>query len=126
MSVQLESKHDELRAATRPGITPFLVYVALFHLAWAAWPWLLYPTLTAALGEDTLAYAVVQLSIRCTAWIAPVWLYLRYVDRVDPIEYLRLKRRVGRGRGRVTAASLHGSNCLRLRAVSRTYQSKGS
>jgi len=97
VSVQLESNRDELPAATKPGLTPFLVYVALFHLAWAAWPWLLYPTLTAALGEDTLAYAVVQLSIRCTAWIAPVWLYLRYVDRVDPIEYLSLKRRVGRG-----------------------------
>jgi CAAX protease family protein len=81
----------------RPVMAPFLTYVAAFHLVWIAWPWLLYPKLTAALGENTLAYALVQLSVRCTVWIAPAWLYLRYVDRVDPIEFLKLKHRVGRG-----------------------------
>lgn len=81
----------------RPGLTPFLAYVAAFHLVWIAWPWLLYPKLTAALGEATLAYAVVQLSGRVTVWVVPVWLYLRYVDRVDPIEYLKLRRHVRRG-----------------------------
>jgi membrane protease YdiL (CAAX protease family) len=30
-------------------------------------------------------------------WVVPVWLYLRYVDRVEPVEYLKLKGRVGRG-----------------------------
>jgi membrane protease YdiL (CAAX protease family) len=97
VSVELESNRDEPRAAAKPAATPFLVYVALFHLSWTLWPWLLYPKLTATLGEDTFAYAVVQLIIRCSVWIAPVWLYLRYVDRVDPIDYLKLKRRVGRG-----------------------------
>src|SRR5262245_55756019 len=81
----------------RPGMTPFLTYVAAFHLVWIAWPWLLYPQLTAALGEKTIAYAVVQLSIRVAVWVVPVWLYLRYVDRVEPVEYLKLRRRVGRG-----------------------------
>jgi uncharacterized protein len=81
----------------RPGLAPFLTYVAAFHLVWIAWPWLLYPKLTAGLGEGTAAYALVQLSIRATVWIVPVWLYLRYVDRVEPVEYLKLKRHVGRG-----------------------------
>ena len=62
-----------------------------------AWPWLLYPKLTAALGEESIAYAVVQLSIRVTVWVVPVWLYLRYVDRVEPVEYLKLRGRVRRG-----------------------------
>jgi membrane protease YdiL (CAAX protease family) len=30
-------------------------------------------------------------------WVAPVWLFLRFIDRVDPIEYLKLRGRVGRG-----------------------------
>lgn len=83
--------------ATKPGMPLFLTYVAAFHLVWIAWPWLLYPKLTAALGEETFAYALIQLSIRVTVWIGPVWLYLRYVDRVDPVEYLKLRGRVRRG-----------------------------
>jgi uncharacterized protein len=75
----------------------FLTYVAAFHLVWIAWPWLLYPKLTAALGEETIAYAAVHLSIRVAVWVLPVWLYLRYVDRVEPAEYLKLKQHVGRG-----------------------------
>ena len=81
----------------KPRMAVFLAYVALFHLGWIAWPWLLYPRLTAALGEDTLAYALVHLSLRVSVWVVPVWLYLRYVDGVDPVEYLKLRRRVGRG-----------------------------
>src|SRR4029434_9995492 len=87
----------EPRRTTGRGVVPFLLYVAAFQLVWIAWPWLLYPKLTAALGEDTVAYAVVQLSIRVTVWVVPVWLYLRYIDRVEPVEYLKLKRHVGRG-----------------------------
>jgi CAAX protease family protein len=81
----------------RPGIAPFLTYVAAFHLVWIAWPWLLYPKLTAALGEETVAYAIVQLSIRVAVWVVPVCLYLRYVERVEPAEFLKLKQHVGRG-----------------------------
>jgi CAAX protease family protein len=87
----------ERPAATSSGTAPFVGYVAAFHLVWIAWPWLLYPKLTAALGEETVAYAIVQLSIRIAVWVVPVWLYLRYVDRVEPVEYLKLKRHVGRG-----------------------------
>jgi membrane protease YdiL (CAAX protease family) len=85
------------KQAVRPGMPVFLVYVAAFHLVWIAWPWLVYPRLTVALGEETFAYAVVQLSIRVTVWVAPVWLYLRLIDRADPIEYLKLSGRVKRG-----------------------------
>jgi membrane protease YdiL (CAAX protease family) len=71
--------------------------VAVFHLGWIVWPYIIYPRLTAAFGAETLAYAVFQLAIRTMFWIAPVWLYLRYVDRVDPLDYLKLKHHVGRG-----------------------------
>jgi uncharacterized protein len=94
------------------SFAPFLAYVVAFHLMWIAWPYVLYPTLTAALGDRTLAYAVIQLSIRALFWIAPVWLYLRYVDGVEPLGYLKLNRHVGRGvvvAAALTAANLVGS-----------------
>lgn len=85
------------KQAVRPGMPVVLVYVAAFHLVWLAWPWVLCRRLTAVLGEDTVAYAVIQLSTRVSVWVVPVWLYLRYVDRVDPVEHLKLRGRVGRG-----------------------------
>jgi membrane protease YdiL (CAAX protease family) len=81
----------------RGSVAPFVGYLALFHLGWIVWPYVIYPKLTAALGQETLVYAVVQLGIRMVLWLAPVWFYLRYVDRVDPLEYLKLKHHVGRG-----------------------------
>lgn len=79
-----------------PAWAPFLAYVVAFHLAWIAWPYLLYPRLV-AVGEKTLLYAVLNISIRLLVWVAPVLIYLRYVDGVDPFDYLKLTRRVGRG-----------------------------
>ena len=92
----------------RASFASILLYVAAFHLAWIAWPYLLYPRLTAALGDRTLAYALIQLTIRALVWIAPVFLYLRYVHRVEPLEYLKLKRHIGRGF--VVAAALTALN----------------
>jgi membrane protease YdiL (CAAX protease family) len=79
------------------GNRTFVAYVGAFHLVWIAWPCLLYPRLTAALGAATLTYAVVQLSLRILVWVVPVFAYLRFVDGVDPLEYLKLRRHVGRG-----------------------------
>jgi CAAX protease family protein len=77
--------------------TPFVSYVTAFHLVWVAWPYVIYPRLTAALGDRTLTYAVAQLSIRTLVWVVPIWLYLRFVDRVEPMNYLKLKQHVARG-----------------------------
>ncbi len=81
----------------RSSLIPFVAYVAAFHLAWAAWPYFGYPRLTAALGEKTLAYALANLGIRILVWIVPVFLYLRFVDGVDPLRYLKLTGHVRRG-----------------------------
>src|SRR5262249_41219017 len=80
----------------RTSIAPFLVYVAAFHLLWIAWPVFLYPRLV-TVGSETLTYALINLSFRFVYWIAPVLLYLRYVDGVNPFEYLRLTPPVRRG-----------------------------
>jgi len=74
----------------------FITYVLAFHLAWACWPYFLYPRVV-AIGETTLAYALVNIGIRLLVWVLPVWLYLRLVDGVDPVNYLKLRHRVRRG-----------------------------
>jgi membrane protease YdiL (CAAX protease family) len=81
---------------TRSALAPFLAYVVAFHLAWAAWPFWLYPRLV-ALGDTTLAYAAANIGIRLLVWVAPVWAYLKFVDGVDPLDYLKLRDRVPRG-----------------------------
>jgi membrane protease YdiL (CAAX protease family) len=83
-------------APRRFSATAFLSYVVVFHLAWIVWPFVVYPRL-AALGENTLSYAVVNISARLLIWVAPVFLFLRYVDGIDPIGYLKLRDHVPRG-----------------------------
>ena len=88
---------------------PFVAYVIAFHLAWIAWPFFIYPRLT-ALGQTTLTYAVINLGLRLVIWVAPVLLYLRYVDGVRPLDYLKLTRHVRRCL--VVAAALTVVNVL--------------
>lgn len=93
------------------GIFPFLAYVAAFHLSWIAWPYVVYPRLV-AIGDATLAYALLNLGLRLLIWVLPVLLYLRYVDGVEPFGYLGLRRHAGRGIAvavAVTALNLLGS-----------------
>src|SRR6476659_7186888 len=74
----------------RPSTLPFIAYVITFHLLWACWPYLMYPKIV-AIGERTFAYSVVNIGIRLLIWVTPVWLYLRRVDHVQPLDYLRLR-----------------------------------
>src|SRR5262249_43792113 len=49
---------------------------------------------------------------RLLFWVAPVWLYLRFVDGVDPASYLKLRQHVPRGVAvaiALTALNLAGS-----------------
>ena len=50
-----------------------------------------------SIGERTLTYAVINIGLRLLIWVVPVFVYLRSVDRVEPLGYLRLTGRVGRG-----------------------------
>jgi uncharacterized protein len=79
-----------------PAPAPFVIYLVLFHAAWTAWVLWGYPHLR-ALGEATLTYAAVNLTLRLLLWVAPVFLYLRLVDRRNPIDFLKLKQNWQRG-----------------------------
>lgn len=60
------------------------------------WVLLGYPQLR-TLGERTFAYAVINISVRLMIWVLPVFAYLRYVDGVDAIAYLKLRQHWRRG-----------------------------
>ena len=69
----------------------FVAYVLLFNATWTVWVLLGYPRLR-MVGEHTLRYAMVNLAVRALLWVLPVFLYLRYLDRVDPLTYLKLRQ----------------------------------
>lgn len=76
---------------------PFLIYLILFHAFWM-WGFVfwIYPWMQ-SLGKTTLFYALVNIPLRLLVWVLPVFLYLRHIDHVDPIEYLRLRQNWKRG-----------------------------
>ena len=81
----------------RRRFAPFVLYLIAFHLFWM-WGYVfgIYPWMR-SLGESTLRYAVTNLTLRFLIWIVPVFLYLRYVDHVNPIDYLKLREHWKRG-----------------------------
>jgi membrane protease YdiL (CAAX protease family) len=96
MDAVVETLSASAIARQRSSFAPFLIYVAAFHLLWIAWPYFLYPRLL-SVGAATPTYAAINLTFRFLYWIAPVLLYLRYVDGVNPFAYLKLRGHVRRG-----------------------------
>jgi uncharacterized protein len=77
---------------------PFIIYLIVFHVFWGGvYVFWIYPWMVSHLGDRTLTYALVNWVLRFLVWTLPVFLYLRYIDQVDPIEYLKLRRHWRRG-----------------------------
>jgi hypothetical protein len=55
----------------KPKTMPFVIYLIIFHAAWATWVLIGYPRLK-YVGEQTLAYALINLTIRGLVWVLPV------------------------------------------------------
>ena len=80
------------------NILSLIGYLSCFYLAWAfVWVYGVYPWATKTIGDTTLVYAIVNIAFRLLIWILPVFLYLRYVDHVNVLEYLQLKQQWRRG-----------------------------
>ena len=81
----------------KKSFAPFLIYLIVFHAFWM-WGFVfwIYPWMQ-SLGKTTLLYALVNIPLRLLVWVLPVFLYLRHIDHVHPIEYLRLKQHWKRG-----------------------------
>ncbi|MBA3944514.1 MAG: CPBP family intramembrane metalloprotease [Herpetosiphonaceae bacterium] len=82
--------------AARHRVVPFIAYLLVFYAVWTGWVYLVYPRLQ-MIGPATLAYALVNISLRLLIWVLPVFWYLRYVEHVNPIAYLNLQHHWQRG-----------------------------
>jgi uncharacterized protein len=80
------------RQTTHPRQISFILYLIIFHAAWVAWVLIGYPHLR-NVGEKTLLYALINLTVRGLIWLLPVFVYLRYVEGVGPWNYLKLGKR---------------------------------
>jgi len=84
-------------AESKRKFIPFVIYVISFHVFWmVGFVFWIYPWMK-SLGETTLRYALINVTIRLLVWVLPVFLYLIYVDGLNPIEYLRLRKNWQRG-----------------------------
>jgi membrane protease YdiL (CAAX protease family) len=81
---------------SRKPLAPFIAYLAIFFAVWTAWVLFVYPRMV-KIGDATLLYALLSIGFRLALWVVPVLVYLRYVDRVDAVEYLKLRRLWNRG-----------------------------
>jgi len=78
-------------------LTAFIIYVIAFHAFWMGpYVFWIYPRMR-LLGEATLTYALVNVSLRLLVWVLPVFLYLKFVDQANPIEFLKLRQNWKRG-----------------------------
>ncbi len=93
----------------------FAWYVIRFFTVWTAYVWFVYPRV-AALGLDSLAYALLNTSLKALIWVVPVFLYLRLIMGVPILADLKLRHRWRRGllTGLVVGLVYGGSNVLRF------------
>lgn len=75
---------------------PFIIYLLLFYSCWIAWVYIIYQPMR-ALDPATLAYALANIATRLLLWVIPVFVYLRYIDHIHPLAYLKLNHGWKRG-----------------------------
>ena len=74
----------------------FVLWLVGFFAVWTAWVLWGYPHL-AKLGTASLAYVLIGLGVRLAIWVAPIWLYLTFIEGVSPVAFLCLSSNWQRG-----------------------------
>ncbi|WP_218059087.1 CPBP family intramembrane glutamic endopeptidase [Orenia metallireducens] len=79
----------------RKNLGGVLTYIVLFFIVWT-----IYEVEIATFIKDnysTNIYIISRLLIKVLVWIFPVFLYLKFYDKVNPLSYLKLKDNTKRG-----------------------------
>jgi uncharacterized protein len=79
----------------RRSANSFIYYLLVFYLVWGFRATILFP-IDQGIQPDELRQLYAQ-TLRILIWVVPVFWYLRSVDRVDPLRYLKLSTPVRRG-----------------------------
>lgn len=88
MDVQERPLSQEVVTAKR-NFSPYIAYLLIFYGVWIGWVYVIYLQMQ-TLGTATLTYALTNIAARLLLWILPVFLYLRYIDHINPLTYLKL------------------------------------
>ncbi len=91
-----ESSLAQEKVKAKHMFSPFIAYLLLFYGCWIGWVYLIYSPMQ-ALGTATLAYALANIAARLLLWVMPVFFYLRFIDHVHPVAYLKLNQYWKRG-----------------------------
>jgi uncharacterized protein len=95
MKVQTKTFSEDTTPSQK-AFFPFIIYLVLFFALWTGWVLWIYPRME-TLGDATFAYAMLNIALRLVLWVLPVFLYLRYIDCVNPFKYLKLGQYWKRG-----------------------------
>jgi hypothetical protein len=76
----------------RRSLTDWIILVAAFYLVWMVRATILYP-IDESIESDTQRQLYSH-AVRIALWIAPVFLYIRFVDKTGPLKYLKLTTRI--------------------------------
>jgi uncharacterized protein len=69
-----------------------ILYIIGFFVVWTAYIAFFYPQVE-RLGVDTLPFALVHIALKILIWIVPVFVYLHFIDKVNPFDYLKLRQK---------------------------------
>jgi membrane protease YdiL (CAAX protease family) len=93
----MQPKNNALVASKKP-LAPFIYYLIFLYLSMTfVWIYGVRPLATKTLSDTTLSYAIIEIVVSFLINILPVFLYLKYIDKVDAFEYLQLKQYWKRG-----------------------------
>ncbi|PRX16938.1 hypothetical protein BX659_1583 [Orenia metallireducens] len=71
------------------------IYILLFFSIWAIYEIGIAPYIENNYSENILAFF--KFFIKLFIWIVPVFLYLKFHDKIDPLSYLKLKYNIKQG-----------------------------
>lgn len=72
-----------------------VIYIVIFFIIWAIYEIGIAPYIENNYSENILVFS--KLIIKLFVWIIPVFLYLKFYDKVNPLSYLKLKDNIKQG-----------------------------
>ncbi|MBF0328214.1 MAG: CPBP family intramembrane metalloprotease [Nitrospirae bacterium] len=83
----------------------FVLYMAVFFVVWSVRTVFLIPYVAKTFAEPVIVESIRNLT-KIFIWIAPLYLYLKFFERISPYYYLKIDDRILRGIGLGIAAGI--------------------
>lgn len=84
-----------LKNEKRNSLTPILTYIIMFFIIWSVYEIMIATNIKDIYSENLNVF--LNFIIKTLIWILPVYLYLKFYDRTNPISYLKLDKNIKNG-----------------------------